>query len=91
MYKEELIYLHQLMLYFSKFLMDNGAPKSFFEDYKKLGISPHHIHKRKIEHKYAVFVLSTCISSVLAEHRVVPIGIADKLNEIAKKCKEEIR
>ncbi len=85
-----MIYLHQLLLYLSKFLMDNGAPKSYFDEYRNLNISPHHIHKRKVEHRYAVFILSKCVASVLAEHGVVPKGIADKLDGIAKRCAEEI-
>ncbi len=91
MYKEELIYLHQLLLYLSKFLMDNGAPKSYFEEYKKLNISPHHIHKRKVEHRYAVFVLSKCISDVLVKHGAVPQGIADKMEFMVQRCVEEMR
>ena len=90
LYKDELIHIHQLLVYLSKFLEDNGAPRSFFKDYTKIGIGPHHIHKTKAEHKYAIFVLGKCISSVLAEHKVVPRSIEKKLENMAERCKIDI-
>lgn len=91
MYKDELIYLHQLFIYLMNFLVDNGASKSFFEEYSRLGISPHHIHRTKAEHKYAIFVLSHGISTVLSENdEIVPRGIAKRLGELAERCKAEI-
>ena len=62
MYKDELINLHQLMVYLMKFFVDYGVPDSFFKEYNDLSISPHHIHRTKGEHKYAVFMLAWSIS-----------------------------
>ncbi|MBI5252817.1 MAG: UPF0058 family protein [Euryarchaeota archaeon] len=90
MYKDEMIHLHQLLLCLCKFLEDSGAPKHHFNDYVSLGISPYHIHKRKVEHKYAIYVLSKCISSVLAEHGSIPKSTVEKFEEIARKCREDI-
>ncbi len=91
MYKEELIHLHQLFTYLMGFLVDNGVSESFFEDYKELGISPHHIHKTKAEHKYAVLLLSSGISSVLAENNeIAPKRVSKRLGDMAKRCKAEM-
>jgi hypothetical protein len=91
MYKDELIHLHQLLIYLMKFLVDSGASKSFFEDYTNLGISPHHIHRTKTEHKYAIFVLAWGISNVLAENNeIIPRSVAVRLGELAERCKSEI-
>jgi len=91
MYKDELIYLHQLFIYLMKFMIDNGVSKSFFEEYANLGISPHHIHRTKSEHKYAMFVLAHGISNVLAENNeIIPRSVANRLGELAKRCKSEV-
>ncbi len=91
MYKDELIHIHQLFIYLMKFLVDNGVSKSYFDEYTSLNISPHHIHKRKIEHKYAVLVLAAGISTVLAENEeIVPKSVASRLKDMAKRCKSEL-
>lgn len=91
MYKDELIHLHQLFIYLMKFLVDNGVSKSYFDEYTSLNISPHHIHKRKIEHKYAVLVLASGISGVLADNQeIVPRSVASMLKDMAKRCKVEM-
>lgn len=91
MYKDEMIHLHQLLVHLMRFFVENGVPKSYFEDYAKLGISPHHIHRTKAEHKYAVFVLASEISKVLSQsNEAVPRSAADRLIELAERCKWEI-
>ncbi len=91
MYKDELIHLHRLLIYLMKFLIDNGVSKSFFKDYTALNISPHHIHRTKAEHKYAIFVLAHGISKVLAENSdIIPRSVANRLGEIAERCKGDL-
>jgi len=91
MYKDELLHLHQLLIYLIKFLLDNGVSKKFFQEYNDLGISPHHIHKTKAEHKHAIFVLSHSISTVLAENNeIVPQSVAKRLGELAERCNTEV-
>lgn len=91
MYKNEIISLHLFFTYLMKFLVDNGVSKSYFEEYLKLGISPHHIHKTKAEHTYAIFLLAQSISNVLAENvEILPRSVANRLGEIAEKYKSEL-
>lgn len=74
-----------------KFLVDNGVSQSYFEEYKSLNISPHHIHKRKIEHKYAVLILASSISKVLADtQEIVPRRVANRLKDMAERCAAEL-
>jgi hypothetical protein len=73
-----------------KFLDDSGVPRSYFEEYLKLNISPHHIHKTKADHKYAIFSLAYGISKALADNNeIVPIGLAEGMKELAERNKEE--
>lgn len=67
MYKEEIIHVHQLLVYLMRFLVDSGVPKSYFKEYADLGVSPHHIHRTRVEQKYATLLLAHGISKVLAE------------------------
>ncbi len=91
MYKNELLSLHLLFTYLMKFLVDNGISRSYFEEYLKLGISPHHIHRTKAEHTYAIFLLAQSISTVLAENgEILPRSLANRLGEIAEKYKAEL-
>lgn len=91
MYKDELIHLHQLLVYLMRFLVDNGVSSSDFDSYVNTGISPHHIHKTKSEHKYAIFLLSHGISNVLAENNeIIPKSVANRLGELAERCKADI-
>ncbi len=91
MYKDELIHLHQLLVYLMNFLVDNGVAKSYFDEYMSLDISPHHIQKRKMEHKHAVLILASGISIVLADNQeIVPRGVANRLNDMAKRCVAEL-
>ncbi|RMF90593.1 MAG: hypothetical protein D6733_03355 [Methanobacteriota archaeon] len=92
MYKDELIQVHHLLLCLMKFLLDNGAPQSYFEDYLALSISPHHIHKTKAEHKYAILALSSGISQVLAENSdLVPQTLFQRLRQLSIRAKKELR
>ena len=57
MYKDEMIQLHQFLVYILKYLAENDQIKNDCSEYISLKISPHHIHKTKAEHKHAIFVL----------------------------------
>jgi hypothetical protein len=89
MYKDELIQIHQLLIYLMRFLLDIGAPKYYFEEYSKLGVSPHHIHRTKAEHKYAMFLLVHSLSRVLAENGFMPKEAPDKMKETITRSREE--
>ncbi len=75
-----------------KFLLANGAPESYFQEYLSMDMSPHHIHKTKAEHKYAVLLLASGISRALAENsELVPITLSQRLNKLILRSKKELR
>ena len=92
MYKDELIQLHQFLVYVLKSLEDENEVKEECEEYFRLNISPHHIHRTKAEHKYAIFVLSESISELIAKKNdsAAPSNIANGLSELAKRSKKEL-
>ena len=61
------------------------------KEYLGLNISPHHIHRTKAEHKYAIFVLSNAISEVLANNNGgTSSNISNGLSELVKRSKKEL-
>jgi len=92
MYKDELIQLHQFLVYVLKYLEDGYEVKDECEEYFLLNISPHHIHRTKAEHKYAIFVLSSSISEILAKKNsdATPANVVNGLSELAKRSKKEL-
>ena len=92
MYKDELIQLHQFLVYVLKYLdTDEKAHKSC-EKYLLLNISPHHIHKTKAEHKHAVFVLSNIITEVILEKDVdtIPPNVQNAIDDLVRKSRNEL-
>ncbi len=74
-----------------RFLLDNGAPESYFKDYLSLDISPHHIHKTKGEHKCAVLALAKSISAALSDNsEMVPSSLSQRINRLYVRCRKEL-
>ena len=92
MYKDELIQIHQFLVYVLKNLEDEYTVKDECKEYICLNISHHHIHRPKAEHKYAIFVLSTAISEVIANNNggTSTTNISNGLNELVKRSKKEL-
>lgn len=92
MYKDEMIQLHQFLVYVLKYLENEYDIKDECKEYFPLNISPHHIHRTKAEHKYAIFVLSSAISEILAkkENNNLPPNVVNGLSELAKRSRKEL-
>jgi len=88
MHKDELILLHQLLVYMRKNL--NGKFSEDFAKYDELNIHPHHIHRTKSEHTYAIFLLSSSIAKILSENGNVPRSVASRLKDTGEKVGKEI-
>jgi hypothetical protein len=65
MHKDEMIHLHQFLVYILKYLGTNKDMQTSYNEYISLNISPNHIHRTKAEHKSAIFVLSNTITEVI--------------------------
>jgi len=91
MYKDELIQLHQFLVYVLKHLDHEYEVKDECQEYLRLNISPHHIHRTKAEHKYAIFVLSNSISEIIAANNGgTSSNISNGLSELVKRSRKEL-
>lgn len=92
MYKDEMIQIHQFLVYILKYLEKDENIKKECKEYTELNISPHHIHRTKAEHKHAIFVLAATIAGIIAnkEKDIIPLNVVNALNELSKRSKKEI-
>ncbi|MCQ2961306.1 MAG: UPF0058 family protein [archaeon] len=93
MYKDEMIQLHQFLVYVLKYLDTDNTAYQYCEEYLALNISPHHIHRTKAEHKHAIFVLSNTISEVILnkEECSVPPNVSNALRDLVRRSKKELK
>ena len=66
MHKDELIQMHTLLFQIKNYLEQNGAPNEHFDEYKKIGVSPIHVHRSKHEHKKAIFILGKELAGLMS-------------------------
>lgn len=87
-----MIQLHQFLVYVLKYLDTNNEAHKYCEDYLALNISPHHIHRTKAEHKYAIFVLSNSISELILnmDEGSVPPNVSSALADLVRRSKKEL-
>lgn len=92
MYKDEMIQLHQFLVYVLKYLAEDDQIKNDCSEYISLKISPHHIHKTKAEHKHAIFVLCKIISVIIAEREDNPIpeNVRNSLSDLVRRSEAEL-
>ncbi|MEN6444238.1 MAG: UPF0058 family protein [Methanoregula sp.] len=90
MHKEELISLHQ-MLYDVKDYFEEVNPDLKFIQYGALKITPAHMHKSKMEHKYAIFVLGTEIANAMKDVDYSSSSrISARMKDLADKALKEM-
>ncbi|HIQ32920.1 MAG TPA: UPF0058 family protein [Methanothermococcus okinawensis] len=92
MHKDELIQLHQLLVYMRKLLKKRYGDSidEYFTSYDRLKIYPHHIHRTKSEHTYAIFLLASAIAKVLSEYGNVPRSVSSRLRSSGEKIEREL-
>jgi len=84
MNKEQLMELHQFFVHVYKELVPENYSCPYLELYRKLDVKPHHIHRLKTEQSAAIFLLSACIASYIADNDdMIPKSLAVKLLENA--------
>ena len=90
MHKEELISLHQ-MLHEIKDYFAGSNPELKFSGYQSLKINPQQLHKSKMEHKYAIFVLGNELADAMKEVEFSASGrISARMRELAAKTLKEM-
>jgi|Deesub1362A_J573_1020465.scaffolds.fasta_scaffold00051_69 hypothetical protein len=88
MYKDELIHLHQLLEFIMKFMTREGVSEEYFKKYLEAGIFSHHIYKTKEEHEYAVLLLSSELSNLLAKtYDDIPESVSQRFEKLAERAK----
>jgi hypothetical protein len=90
MHKEELISLHQ-MLYEIKDYFESTNADIKFSQYYSLKINPSQLHKSKMEHKYAIFVLGNELADAMKDVEFSASGrISARMKELATKTLKEM-
>jgi len=81
MQKEEIIQLHTLFAQIKNELERQSSRRNeAFEEYEKLGVLPHHVHKSKDDHKRAVFILGKGIALEFSHDKYSGAGrVAERL------------
>jgi hypothetical protein len=90
MHKEELISLHK-MLYEVKDYFEEVNPDLKFSQYNSLKITPSQLHKSKLEHKYAIFVLGNEIANAMKDVDYTSSSrISARMKDLADKTLKEM-
>ena len=91
MYKAELIRLHARLSDIKDYF-EASNPELRFSDYYALKIDPSQIHKSKLEHKYAIFVLGAEIADIITDKEFTGSArISARMKDLADKAQNEIR
>lgn len=89
MHKDELIQLHTLLCQVRNVLERAGIGQDApYKDYQSYGVAPQHIHKSKLQHKRAVFLLGKELAEALGgvDELSNTHKIGMRLSDLAKKA-----
>ncbi|HWQ67350.1 MAG TPA: UPF0058 family protein [Methanospirillum sp.] len=90
MQKEELISLHMMLLDMKDYLVLHNSDCDFTE-YDALKITPSQVHRSKMEHKYAIFVLGNAIAKAMKdEENPSTDRMSARMNQLAEKTLKDI-
>lgn len=88
MHKDELIQLHTLLCQLKNWFEQSEATVgTSFTEYEGFGVAPQHIHKSKLQHKRAVFLLGKELAAAIggAEELSGAHRVGHRMGELAKK------
>lgn len=90
MHKEELLKLHEILVEIKNYF-EVANPGLKFSQYYALKIDPTQLHRSKMEHKYAIFVLGTELANAMRDVEFSASGrISARMKELAEKTLKEI-
>jgi len=90
MHKEELITLHQMLYEIMDYFESTNSDLKFSQ-YYSLKINPAQLHKSKMEHKYAIFILGNELANAMKDVEFSSSGrISARMKELAEKTLKEI-
>ncbi|WP_342676176.1 UPF0058 family protein [Methanofollis sp. UBA420] len=90
MHKEELITLHQILVEIKDYFETMNAELKF-PQYYALKINPSQIHKSKLEHKHAIFVLGQELANAMKDIDYnASSRISARMKELSEKTEREL-
>jgi len=90
MHKEELISLHKILFEIKQYF-EEVNPDLKFSQYNALKITPTQLHKSKLEHKHAIFVLGNEIANAMKDIDYTSSSrISARMKDLAEKTLKEI-
>jgi len=90
MHKEELITLHQILVEIKDYF-EMMNPDLKFPQYYALKINPSQIHKSKLEHKHAIFVLGQELANAMKDIEFTGSArISARMKELAERTVKEL-
>jgi hypothetical protein len=93
MHKDELLELHEQMVYIMRFFRDemDSVDPGLFDAYQELDVEPSDVHKSKSEHKHAVFVLGNSLATAMSEDEFSDAGrVGKRMKELAEDAESRI-
>ena len=93
MHKDELLELHEQMVYIMRFFRDemDSVDPGLFDAYQELDVEPSDVHKSKSEHKHAVFVLGNSLATAMSEDEFFDAGrVGKRMKELAEDAESRI-
>lgn len=89
-HKDELISLHQMLIDVKEYIEEINSDSDFSE-YESLRITPSQVHRSKVEHKYAIFVLGNAIAKSMKDMESPSTDrMSARMHEMAEKALKEI-
>lgn len=90
MHKEELITLHQILVEIKDYF-EMVNPELKFPQYCALRINPSQIHKSKLEHKHAIFVLGEELANAMKDVEFTgSTRISARMKDLAERAEKEL-
>ncbi|ACL16065.1 conserved hypothetical protein [Methanosphaerula palustris E1-9c] len=82
--------LHQMLTEIKNYFEEN-SPELMFTQYYALKITPKHVQRSKLEHKYAIFVLGSELANAMKFVEFSASGrISARMKELADRTLKEI-
>jgi len=92
MKKDELFLLHSALYYVFEYLRRRGQlSEEDVQVYHEFDVKPGHLHKTKLQHKCAVFLLAYLISKAISHDLPKAEGLRQRLRRLLDDLFEELR
>ncbi|AAM01830.1 UPF0058 family protein [Methanopyrus kandleri] len=92
MKKDELFLLHSVLYYVLEYLkMEGKTREDDVKLYDEFNVKPGHLHKTKLQHKCAVFLLAYVIARAISSELPKAEGLGQRLGKLLEELFEELK